>query len=157
MLRLIVVFQRATVTMYAGEGFSDVCYGADDEGSAASSGYAWYPATESVASGSASLSISASAFPPHPPTSAFLPAGPSIGWFSTHAAPPSIPHYPPPAATPNFWGNDIFLPTAITHPTGYAPNLLQQAFRGYAKLRRQIPMPPHHQTDARERVNAEAD
>ncbi|KAJ7694685.1 hypothetical protein B0H16DRAFT_1845051, partial [Mycena metata] len=91
-----------------------------------------YSATESVASGSASLSISAPAFPPHPPTSAFLPAGPSTDWSSTHTALPSIPYYPPPAPTQNFWGNDTFLPTAFTHPVGYAPNLPQQVFHSYS-------------------------
>ncbi|KAJ7769493.1 hypothetical protein B0H16DRAFT_1881991 [Mycena metata] len=117
--------------MYAREGSSGAYYGADDKDSAGNSGYTWYPATESVASGSASLSISAPAFPPHPPTSAFLPAGPSTDWPSAHTALSSIPYYPPPAPTPNFWGNDTFLPTAFIHPVGYAPNLPQQVFHSY--------------------------
>ncbi|KAJ7731653.1 hypothetical protein B0H16DRAFT_1772774 [Mycena metata] len=128
--------------MYAGEGSSGAYYGADDKDSAGNSGYTWYAATESVASGSASLSISAPAFPPHPPTSAFLPAGPSTDWPPTHTALSSIPYYPPPAPTPNFWGNDTFLPTAFIHPVGYVPNLPQQVFHSYGKPRRQILTPP---------------
>lgn len=147
-LRLIAVLPWATGTMYAGEGFYGAYYGADDGGSAENIGKAWcvvkssfvdalniqirYPATESVASGSASLPISASVFPPYPHASAFSSAGPSTGWFPTQPAPlPTIPYYPPPPPTPNFWGNETGFPAAFTHPAGYAPNIAQQAFHGY--------------------------
>ncbi|KAJ7732462.1 hypothetical protein B0H16DRAFT_1468613 [Mycena metata] len=116
MRQAVMAFSNGPGIMYAGEGSSGAYYGADDKDSAGNSGYTWYPATESVASGSASLSISAPVFPPHPPTSAFLPAGPSTDWPSAHTALSSIPYYPPPAPTPNFWGNDTFLPTAFIHP-----------------------------------------
>ncbi|KAJ7767317.1 hypothetical protein B0H16DRAFT_1686889 [Mycena metata] len=58
--------------MYAGQGFR-----ADDGGSADNSGYAVYPATESVASGSSSLSISG----PHD----FDPASPALSGDSSGA------------------------------------------------------------------------
>ncbi|KAJ7020893.1 hypothetical protein C8F04DRAFT_1315760, partial [Mycena alexandri] len=84
-------------------------------------------AHESVASGSASLSIPPSGFPP---TSEFPTAGPSTSWFPTHAAPSSIPYYSSPPA-PSFWGTDQFLATVFAPPAGYASNHAQQAFHGY--------------------------
>ncbi|KAJ7020123.1 hypothetical protein C8F04DRAFT_1275474 [Mycena alexandri] len=75
MLRLTAVLLGATGTMYAGEGS-----GADDGGSAENSGYTVYPATESVASGSSSLSIglysSAAVLRPSGPHD-FYPASPA--------------------------------------------------------------------------------
>ncbi|KAJ7722181.1 hypothetical protein B0H16DRAFT_1737866 [Mycena metata] len=65
------VLPGATGTMYAGEGSR-----ADDGGSVENSGYAVYPATEFVASGSSSLSISGSHdFDPASPA----PSGDSSG------------------------------------------------------------------------------
>ncbi|KAJ7187003.1 hypothetical protein C8R46DRAFT_1024961 [Mycena filopes] len=105
--------------MYGGEGSYGGYYGMDDAGSAENSGYPWYPATESVASGSTSLSIPPSGFPSYPPTSAFPTAGPGTGWFPTQAAPSRLPYYSPPAPVPNIWGDAAFPPTAFTHPAGY--------------------------------------
>ncbi|KAJ7038757.1 hypothetical protein C8F04DRAFT_1231885 [Mycena alexandri] len=115
---------RRNRTMYGGEGsYAGAYYGTDDGGNEGS----WYPATESVASGSASLSIPPSGFPP---TSEFPTAGPSTSWFPTHAAPSSIPYYSSPPA-PSFWGTDQFLATVFAPPAGYASNHAQQAFHGY--------------------------